>query len=293
MMRTDRVMFEATVRALPFSEQCRATALAGCGSLTMSPTTYLALLNSGTSSRDIRTIAADHGIAITHMDPIARWTPFWEPTNYRGAFDFSQIAFDVDDFLRMANALGCVSMTALGTHPAGTMNAAAVIDHFGTLCERALENGLRVDLEFIPFFGVASLDEAWSILQTVNAPNSGLVFDLWHFRRSNGSEELLRSIPGNRITMVQLSDGEACVPAHVSLIEDCLARRRFPGDGDFGAASIVALLKETGGLNNIGTEIFSTDLSGLSAETIGRLSRNSIDQLVGSTWRHAIRFRQG
>jgi sugar phosphate isomerase/epimerase len=275
-MSNGLVMYNATVRALPFTEQCRATALAGCSALTLTPTDYLKFLSGGMSTREMRAVAADNGIALTHLDPFARWTPKWQPTHHKGFYDLALVAYDIDDFLRMAEALQCRSFTAIGTHYPGSLGVAELTDHFGALCERARGSGLRVDLEFVPFWGINTLELAWQIVQGAGAANSGIMFDIWHHRRSHSSDELLKKIPGSRITGVQLNDGDAEVPDGVSVFEDCLFRRRPPGEGAFRVSEVVAILRAIGGLNNVGPEVFSSDFDQMSAEQIATRCRESL-----------------
>jgi sugar phosphate isomerase/epimerase len=275
-----KVMYNATVRALPFDQQCLAAALAGCEALTMTPSQYLTYLNAGLPTREILATARDHGIAINHLDPLARWTPKWIPAGYEGNYPLSALAFEVDDFFRMCAALGCRSFTALGTHPPGTLENSELIDHFGQLCARADREGLRVDLEFAPLWGLASLEQAWDVLRGAAVGNSGLMFDTWHFRRSASSLELLASIPGRVITGVQLNDGELPLPEGIPLIVDCLSRRRPPGEGDFNVREIVAILRQTGGLNNVGPEIFAREFDKMSATAIAARCNASLDAVL-------------
>jgi sugar phosphate isomerase/epimerase len=275
-----KVMYHATVRALSFDQQCLATALTGCDALTVTPTQYLTYLNQGMSTREILATARDHGVAITHLDPLARWTPKWTPAGYEGNYRVSALAFEADDFFRMCGGLGCRSFTALGTHPPGALETPELIDHFGQLCARADREGLRVDLEFAPLWGLASLEQAWDVLRGAGAPNSGLMFDTWHFRRSGSSTELLAAIPGSMITGVQLNDGEVPLPPDVSLTVDCLSRRRPPGEGGFNVREIVAILRATGGLNNVGPEIFASEFDNLSATEIAARCNASLDAVL-------------
>lgn len=270
------VMYNATVRSLPFEDQCRAAALVGCNALTISPTEYLKILNSGTTTREMLTIAADNGVTITHLDPFARWTPKWEPKHHQGLYDLALIAFDIDDFLRMAEALHCRSFTAVGSHFPGSLELTELIDHFGSLCQRARKLDMRVDLEFVPFWGINSLDMAWRIVSGAGAANSGLMFDIWHHRRSHSSDELLGTIPGSRITGVQLNDGDSEVPEGTNIIQDCLMGRRPPGDGEFRVREVVAILRNKGGLNNVGLEIFSAAFDEMSIEQIVAACRTSM-----------------
>lgn len=279
-MSTFTVMYNATVHALSFADQCRVAQMTGCSALSISPSDYLRHLAGGISTADLRSMAADHGVTITHLEPFARWTQPWQPTQEYGPLDPTFMAFDEADFFRMATALGCRSFCALGSYPRNSIPLSHVIDLFGALCARAAAEGLRVDLEFIPMLGVDSLTTAWEVIRTVDASNSGIMFDMWHHRRSNSSDEFLRTIPGRRITGVQLNDGPAVPPPSRSLIEDCLMHRRAPGEGDFRVRDTVAVLRETGGLNNVGPEIFSAVFDSMSAEEIASRTRESMASVL-------------
>ena len=282
MSNRRRIMWNGTVRALPLKEQIRATVVAGCEALTVTPSDYLKWLSASVSTRDIRSMAADAGIRITHLDPFVRWVENWKPAIPAKDFPTDPIAFDADDFFRMTAALEVHSFTAWAGFPAGRYQLPQLIDAFGTLCERAAAEGLRCDLEFIPVFGIPDLKTGWAIVEGAGASNSGIVFDLWHYMRGGRDDALLASIPGDRITAVQLCDATAAVPTGMSLAEDGLNNRRAPGDGDFPIGEIVEVLRKSGGLNDVGLEIFSPQFDAMPAEAIGETSRKVLDQVLGS-----------
>lgn len=72
-------MWSGNVRNLPFPERVKATAQAGFDILTLSPFDWLDAMRSGLSTRDMKTMAADAGIRLDHLDPIARWAPGLPP----------------------------------------------------------------------------------------------------------------------------------------------------------------------------------------------------------------------
>jgi 4-hydroxyphenylpyruvate dioxygenase len=67
-----RIMWNGTVRALPRRERLRAAAIAGCEALSVTPSDYVAWLGKATSMRDIKAMADDPGVRITHFDPFVR-----------------------------------------------------------------------------------------------------------------------------------------------------------------------------------------------------------------------------
>jgi sugar phosphate isomerase/epimerase len=275
-----RIMWNGTVRTLPLKEQLRAAAIARCEALSVTPSDYVAWLGSAISTRDMKAMAEDAGVRITHLDPFVRWVEQWQPDLPGEDFPTNAFAFDADDFFRMAGALGVESFTAWAGFPAGRYKTPQLIDAFGALCHRAAAEGLRCDLEFIPVFGIPNLRTAWTIVDGAGAANSGIVLDMWHYMRSGRDDALLSTIPGDRITAVQLCDATAQLPAGMSLAYDGLNNRRVPGDGEFPIDEIVEVLRQSGGLNIVGLEIFSPELDRMPADAIGEMSRAILDRTL-------------
>lgn len=281
MSNLRRIMWNGTVRALPLAEQLRAASLARCEGLSVTPSDYVQWLGGSMSTRDITAIAADMGVRILHLDPLVRWVDEWRPDFAPEQFSTDPIGFDTDDFLRIAAALQVESFTAWAGFPTGHYGRSQLIDTFGQLCRRAALEGLRCDLEFIPVFGIPDLATGWAIVDGAGAANSGIVLDLWHYMRGGRDDALLRSIPGEKITAVQLCDATSELPHGMSLIEDGLNNRRIPGEGDFPVIEIVELLRKAEALKNVGPEIFSPRFDQMSAEEIGRISAKILDDAIG------------
>jgi hypothetical protein len=112
MSDTTRVMWNGTVRALPFRKQVEAARIAGCSVIAITPSDYNKWLGAGTSTSDLKRVANDAGIAIAHIDPFVRWTEDWKPQLQGMDFPVEIVGFDEDDFFRMAAALGATSFTA-------------------------------------------------------------------------------------------------------------------------------------------------------------------------------------
>ena len=277
-----RIMWNATVRVLSLSEQVKATALAGCETLAVTPSDYNKWLGQGISTADMKAMAADQGVAIDHLDPFARWVADWQPRLPGFDFPVAIVGFDMDDFFRMAGALGVRSFTAWGGFPDGRYSRSELIDAFGTLCERARREGLRCDLEFMPVFQIKDLGTAWDLVRTVDAPNSGIVLDMWHYFRGMPDDALLRTIAGERITAVQLCDAPAQLPAGMSLAEEGLGHRLAPGEGVFPIKSTLDVLRETGGLNNVGVEVFSASFDAMGPELIGKRTKELLDEALAA-----------
>jgi sugar phosphate isomerase/epimerase len=277
-------MWGGNVRALPLLERFRATVRAGFGGLSVTPLEYLGWLAAGLSTADILSMAKDHDVRIVSLDPLARWLPSWKP--HRLDLSIVPLAFvstSEDDFFRIADALQVDSCTAISAAPPGQVALEKMIERFAALCDRAASHGMRVDLEFIPLdLGIPDLATAWSIVSAADRTNGGLTFDFWHYMRSGADQALLKTIPGQKITAVQISDGLREVPASRSRYQDCFLDRLPPGEGEFPIESTLAALREIGALSRVGPEIFSSELDAMDADTIGDICGSSLRSALDS-----------
>lgn len=264
----------SNVAHLAFDDKLKATQLAGFGELSLMPIEVERILASGLSFADMKAKAADHGVRISRLDPLNTWPRIWRPDNMDEAY-IRTVDTAPDVFFRLCEGLGCTHMSLNATFPRHAMPVEEVTRHYGAICKRAREHGLVCDLEFIPLWGVPTLDLAWEIVQGADAQNAGLVFDVWHFVRGGSRIELLREIPGHLIHCVQLNDGPLTLPPGVSIKDDCY-NRFFPGEGEFPNVELVQVLAETGGLSQLGPEVFSPMLASLSVADVARESAQSV-----------------
>lgn len=259
------MLYHGTVRSLPLADQLRVASALGASVLTIGPREYRALLDTGMTAAGIKARAADAGIRIDHIDPFIRWVP-------DSAFAGGDVPFashpEADDLFRMAAALEARSVSVVGMFPGGALGPGEMADRFGQFCGRAAAHGLRCDLEFVPIWGLPDLATAWRIVSQAAAPNSGILLDMWHYSRGKPDDDLLRHIPGRFITCVQLNDGTASLPPGRDALEDTRNYRMPPGQGEFRVREIVAILRATGGLNNVGPEIFSLAFDRMTAGQI-------------------------
>jgi len=282
-LRSDLVfaMPFSNVLHLPFADKVKATRLAGLQQMTIQPQEVLKLVAEGLTIAVMKAMAADGGIEIGRLDPLCPWVPDWRPTNF-GA-DYAR-AHDISPevFFDLCDKLGCTYMSLNATFPASRYTTEEITGFYAEICRQAAEHGVTCDLECIPMWGVVSLEQGWKILKGSGAKNGGFVFDCTHFTRSNPSLETLRQVPGNLIHCVQLCDGHIPLRPGVTLELECF-ERLWPGEGDFAISAILDTLDETGGLMQIGPEVFSADLASKSAEEVADLSRRSLLQYEALT----------
>jgi len=84
-----------------------------------------------------------------------------------------------------------------------------IVGFFAELCALAQPFGLTVDLEFVTWSGIRTLDEAVEVVKEAKSPNAGIVIDTLHFDRCHAELEKLRSLPREWFHFAQISDAPA------------------------------------------------------------------------------------
>jgi sugar phosphate isomerase/epimerase len=275
-------MWIGNVRNLSFQDQLRATIAVDLNELSMTPLDFDRNLAKGLSARDMRMMAADAGVSLPILDPMASWAPRWR-SGISDAAWMEFLGYSADDFFRIAEQLGVSTMTVIGTFQPGLVAIPETAESFALLADKARSHGLHCVLEFIPLWGIGDLASAWQILQIANRPNTGLAFDFWHYIRGGRDDALLRSIPGSKISYVQVTDAEGSLPTGRSLFDDCLFHRLPPGQGGLPIKQLLDILCEIGGIERLGPEVFSAKLDASSAEEIGQALREPYWQALADS----------
>jgi sugar phosphate isomerase/epimerase len=264
-----------TMRAAPFERRLDAACAGGFASVSVFPMDC----PDGRSCHTIRSLCEERGIRIAALDPFTRWLPGWEPPAGISPEFLDLVGCAEDAFFARAEALGTTAMTVL--EPFGqTHETDELVESFSILCDRAAQSGVRVHLEFTPFSGIPDLASAWQVVRGANRDNGGLVFDTWHYLRGRPDAELLASIPGERLFVVQVSDA-ASEPTG-SLVQDTMFHRRLPGEGDWDLTGLLAPLLAKPGIGEVGIEVLSTSLARLPPEEIGRRCGDALRRLIAA-----------
>jgi 4-hydroxyphenylpyruvate dioxygenase len=280
MTRFDHyVLWAGNVRALPYAERLACARAGGFNAMSIAPLDFVRFTADGLSAADLRHMAADAGVKLLTLDPIANWTEHWSADGIpEAARPF--VAFTQDDFFDIADQLQVESITAMSTAAPGSLPRQQIVDGFADLTDRGARHGLRVGLEFMPMWSVADLQTAWDIVLAVDHPNAGIVFDVWHFMRSRPDFTFLSTLPGAKIFHAQFADASATLPEGRSLNEDCLFHRLELGTGGFPLERITRTLKDIEGLQSVGSEVFSSTFDTLTAADIALRSGPPLRQLL-------------
>jgi len=161
-----------------------------------------------------------------------------------------------------------------------------VLEFFGELCDLALPFGLTVDLEFVTWSGVRTLDEAVEVVSAARRPNAGIVIDTLHFDRCHAELEKLSALPREWFHFAQISDAPATYSTErEELIRIGRAERLYLGEGGIDVGSILGRLPQV----PLSIEIPNVaKLEALGAEQYARLCiETARSYLAASEYRRA------
>lgn len=133
----------------------------------------------------------------------------------------------------------------------GEVEPFSAYNDFQELCRLARPFQVRVGLEFIGSSRrLNNLAATWGIVEAAAADNGGLVIDTFHYFRGESTLDMLESIPGEKIYLVQVSD---CLGLPRHEMED--RHRVYPGMGALPLHPLLAALKDKGYLGYYSLEL--------------------------------------
>jgi sugar phosphate isomerase/epimerase len=275
-----KVLWDWNVTSYDLAGKLEAAEAGKFDVLTVPYRCFRPLLDAGTSAAEILAAAEARGVSLDFLDGMTSWCSIrYPPGNdfVRQALDFS-----AEDALAFCDALGLRRIVAVaGFEVDAVPPLPQLIDEFGGFCERAATEGIWVDLEPMAMMGINTLALGWEIVREAGAPNSGLMFDTWHFMRAQPDLELLAAIPRGKIRNVQIVDGGR-EPIGPTLWDDVWART-LPGEGEFALADMLTVLRTNQDLSTVGPEAVSNELAGLPPAEVGaRACRTTSAALIGA-----------
>lgn len=110
------------------------------------------------------------------------------------------------------------------------------------IADIAADNGLLVGVEFMPYTAARDLGYAVRLVNAAGHPSAGILFDMFQHIRSGGRPSGITPAATEKFILVQLCDGLLASPPPSQLRQEALTDRRYPGEGEFPLAEIMARL---------------------------------------------------
>jgi 4-hydroxyphenylpyruvate dioxygenase len=226
------------------------------------------LLSFDGTPAEVRRIVEDLGLRTITFQPFRDFEGMSGPQRDRN-FSRAERKFDLMQELGCDLLLVCsnVSPDAIG----GVDRAAA---DFRELGERAASRGLKIAFEALAWGRhVNDYRDSWEVVRRADHPAVGLVLDSFHVLVRGTDLTPIRSIPKDRIFLVQIADAPHLDMDYLSWSRHY---RCFPGQGDLAIDPFMAALQATGFDGLVSLEIFSDRFRAGSARSVATDGQRSL-----------------
>ena len=230
------------------------------------------LLTYGATPAEVGRMARDLGLEITLFQPFRDFEGLPEPMRSR-AFERARRKFELMGELGTDLMLVCssVSPAALG----GIDRAAADFHALGDLAQQA---AVRVGYEALAWGRhVHDHRDAWEIVRRAEHKQIGLILDSFHTLSRKIDPDTIRSIPGDKIFIVQLADAPLI---DMDLLYWSRHFRNMPGEGDLAVVDFMRAVAATGYAGPLSLEIFNDQFRGGAPTTIAADGHRSLVYLM-------------
>jgi 4-hydroxyphenylpyruvate dioxygenase len=230
------------------------------------------LLSSAWTPAEVRQYVAQLGLKIVTFQPFRDFEGMPEPQRGR-AFDRAERKFDIVQELGCDFLMICsnVSPQSLG----GIDRAAA---DFHELGERAKKRGLRVGFEALAWGRhINDYRDAWEVVRRTDHQAVGLVLDSFHIFARKTDLKAMRSIPKDRIALVQLADAPWL---DMDVLSWSRHFRCLPGQGDLPLVDFMETLQSTGYDGELSLEIFNDQFRAGSPRSVAVDAQRSLTYLM-------------
>ena len=230
------------------------------------------LLSFNGTPRDVARMVSSLGLKMVTFQPFRDFEGMPEPQRARN-FARAERKFDLMGELGCDLLMICsnVSPDSLG----GIERAAA---DFHELGERAAKRGLRVGFEALAWGRhVSDYRDAWEVVRRADHPAIGLTLDSFHIFARKTDLKAIRSIPRDKIILVQLADGPWL---DMDVINWSRHFRCFPGQGDFPMTDFMDAVFATGYDGILSLEIFNDQFRAGSPRSVAVDGQRSLIYLM-------------
>jgi sugar phosphate isomerase/epimerase len=222
-----------------FVERCEAAAAAGFTGIGLHADDLPRTVAAGVDVAEMQAVLRLNGLDLVEIEFLGGWA--FSPPGSGG------IAPTLAGIEAVAAELGGRQVSAgefSGDIPLDTEEA---LDHAARAlranADRLAPHGLLVALESFPWSALANTGIAIDLLRRAQAPNAGLLIDVWHFYNGGAQPDLLVDLPAAGITGVQLNDGPL---VHENFLQHARAERHLPGEGELDVVGLIQAVRRAG-----------------------------------------------
>ncbi len=236
------------------------------------------LLSFSGTTADVRRMVSDLGLTTVTFQPFRDFEGMPEPLRAR-------ILARAERKFEMMEQLGCdlllvcsnVSPESIG----GIDRAAADLHELG---ESAATHGIRIGFEALAWGRhINDYRDAWEVVRRADHPAVGLILDTFHILARGTDLKPMRSIPPDRIFLVQVTDAPRLEMDYLSWSRHF---RCLPGQGELPLMDFMEALHATGFDGLISLEIFNDQFRAGSARMVATDGQRSLLYLLDQLREH-------
>lgn len=218
------------------------------------------LLSFNGTPKDVQRTVAGLGLEIITFQPFRDFEGMLGEKRTR-AFARAERKFDV------MTELGCdLLLVCSNVSPDSAGGIDRIAADLRELGERAAIRGLRIGYEALAWGRhINDYRDAWEAVRQADHPAVGLVLDTFHTLARRTDLKAMRSIPRDRIFLVQVADAPALDMDPLSWSRHF---RNFPGQGDLPVLDFMEALQSTGFDGLLSLEIFNDQFRAASARSV-------------------------
>ena len=135
-----------------------------------------------------------------------------------------------------------------------------LVEEFSTICKEAARRGTNIVFELIPWVTPGTLNDALTMVRTADAPNGGLILDLWHLHSLKIPNSEVEKIPLQYVKGVELNDGPAVLANDGTWVDKTVNHRQLCGKGVFDIKGFIRAIDKLGYTGPIGLEVLNKDM---------------------------------
>jgi sugar phosphate isomerase/epimerase len=221
------------------------------------------------SLADMKKILDDNGIAHLELE-------FLQLSGWLNGGDVAAAEADKNKLLTWAEALNArhVKVGDFFNTPTTLAEATAV---FAAVCTDAANAGTNVLFEMMPFAMIDDFERSIQMVVDAGADNGGVMMDTWHMLKMGVPMEKIASTPSEYLLGIELNDGWTATPEGLTLVEETVLERQFPGEGEWDMPAFMDACLATGYAGPYGVEV-------INQENRAR----SLDELVEKAYRTTV-----
>jgi 4-hydroxyphenylpyruvate dioxygenase len=230
------------------------------------------LLSFNGTPKDVAAMVADLGLKIVTFQPFRDFEGMPEPQRTR-TFARAERKFD------LMGELGCdLLMICSNVAPDSVGGIDRAAADFHELGERAAKRGIRVGFEALAWGRhISDYRDAWEVVRRADHAAIGLTLDSFHIFSRRTDLKAIRSIPHDRIALVQLADAPWL---EMDVISWSRHFRCLPGQGDFPLTDFMDAVSATGYAGLISLEIFNDQFRAGSPRAVAVDGQRSLVHLM-------------